>query len=643
MCVCVEVLCCVDKQGVLSWPSPNPDKVLFFSKHTQQACWKEKTTQVEVLSMSRGRGGNSRVVFDDLSWRRHTPSLRPMGLAMMLCGHSTLPVMLRLFDHLTQKARPQHLEAAPPWGVWELPRILGFCPSAQQVFQRRKSVAAYFLPTTPCYTQNLPPRPPLASRLPFPHLIALQVQHTLTGSECVFSYGSAELILAGCSEVWDGEELQPLTDADRKKVLDFYERSCVSGQCLTLSFKPLLDTQHTLHDTYPNEDTHLPPHLDSTCLELPPTHNLDSPELSGQVFLGAVSSVFGVRPVMVRLVSGLDSACIRLVYFSTEQEIKSKVFAEKMGLETGWNCHISLQSERSFPLDTPCPAEKGGGEEEEVCLLDEQRSVGGTGLRLDQEGACLMEDLNRAKLPRGIENVRPHLENIDNVPLLVPLFTDCTPQTVCEMVKVMQDYGEVVCCLGSSQNINNNNVFLQSDISICLEPLLPCCPVDGSPETPKETETPAPMRPPSPPPSSPSLSSLSSALCGLSCSLHLSTTNLTLIQLIRQARHTTAGIRKCFLFLLQCQLYLVLTQNKCVLSTSRLDVVGCSPVHRWSDPSPFFLGDVAMETWLLGGLWLPPLLCINEAIKLHEISLRVRYQKRQKLQFDTKLGMNSPF
>ncbi|XP_067115085.1 endoplasmic reticulum magnesium-transporting P-type ATPase-like [Osmerus mordax] len=642
----------------------------------------------------------------------------------MLCGHSTLPVMLRLFDHLTQKARPQHLEATPPWGVWELPRILGFCPSAQQVFQRRKSVAAYFLPTTPCSTQNMPPRPPLAGRLPFPHLIALQVQHTLTGSECVFSYGSAELILAGCSEVWDGEELQPLTDADRKKVLDFYERSCVSGQCLTLSFKPLLDTQHTLHDTHPNEDTHLHPHLDSTCLELPPTHNLDSPELSGQVFLGAVSSVFGARPVMVRLVSGLDSACIRLVYFSTEQEIKSKVFAEKMGLETGWNCHISLQSERSFPLDTPCPADKrrGGGEDEEVCLLDEQRSVGGDDLRLDQEGAYIMEDLNRAKLPRGIENVRPHLENIDNVPLLVPLFTDCTPQTVCEMVKVMQDYGEVVCCLGSSQNINNNNVFLQSDIS------------------------------------------LSSALCGLSCSLHLSPTNLTLIQLIRQARHTTAGIRKCFLFLLQCQLYLVLIQVlgcvcqlppplgttdilslSCfyfpILSLSLLGkpfdssimtlptgknlhglprktqrvfvvcflgrfglsvfillacftitlhglcvhaalrphtpcpqsylLVSCSNSSSWSpdwfglqsdglslaqhvtsfftlltarsDLSPFSLGDVAMETWLLGGLWLPPLLCINEAIKLHEIRLRVRYQKRQKLQFDTKLGMNSPF
>ena len=45
---------------------------------------------------------------------------------------------------------------------------------------------------------------------------------------------------------------------------------------------------------------------------------------------------------------------------------------------------------------------------------------------------------NRAKLPEGIENIRPHLENVDNVPLLVSLFTDCTPETTCEMIKIMQ-------------------------------------------------------------------------------------------------------------------------------------------------------------------------------------------------------------
>lgn len=37
MCLCgciyvFQVLCCVDKQGILSWPSPNPENILFFSK-----------------------------------------------------------------------------------------------------------------------------------------------------------------------------------------------------------------------------------------------------------------------------------------------------------------------------------------------------------------------------------------------------------------------------------------------------------------------------------------------------------------------------------------------------------------------------------------------------------------------------------
>ncbi len=50
---------------------------------------------------------------------------------------------------------------------------------------------------------------------------------------------------------------------------------------------------------------------------------------------------------------------------------------------------------------------------------------------------------NRAQLPRGIENIRPHLESMDNVPLLVSLFTDCTPESTAEMLKIMQEYGEV--------------------------------------------------------------------------------------------------------------------------------------------------------------------------------------------------------
>lgn len=80
---------------------------------------------------------------------------------------------------------------------------------------------------------------------------------------------------------------------------------------------------------------------------------------------------------------------------------------------------------------------------------------------------------NRAKLPRGIENIRPHLENVDDVPLLVSLFTDCSAEATREMLQIMQQYGEIVVCLGSSASNANCEIFLQADCSIAIEPLYP--------------------------------------------------------------------------------------------------------------------------------------------------------------------------
>uniref|UniRef100_A0A3B4DQM9 Cation-transporting P-type ATPase C-terminal domain-containing protein n=1 Tax=Pygocentrus nattereri TaxID=42514 RepID=A0A3B4DQM9_PYGNA len=807
----VTVLCCVDKQGILSWPSPNPEKILFFSKtsashETERVKQKEKDKDetgskelaqvftsltydiypspvhqtrplcsLEMLSLSVGRAhfDDTRVQFDDMQWQRHAPSLQPLGLAVQLLLSNPVVAarILHLSDHLTHAAllrtRPPCQPVRPPWGLYQLPGILGFSPSAQDPFQHRLSVGAYTLPTIPCSGEprEMVPPPVSMRRLPFSHLIALLVHHTHTGELHLFSYGSADVVLGACTEFWDGEDLQPLTDSDRKKVVDFYQRSCMAGQCVAMSFKPL---------TQPYD-----PEIDGMCVEMPlnqgvgtivPTCiNHDSLQ---QVFLGLVSSQYQARPDMIRLISGLDSACIRFVYFSNEEEVRSKVFAEKMGLETGWNCHISLQSE-CFPLDP---------ENIEV----PERAEGKTELknhwpRKDLSGLLLTTLTHKtncsvfwlclqAKLPKGIENVRPHLEHIDNVPLLVPLFTDCTSQTEYEMVCIMQEYGEVVCCLGSSQNINNNGIFLQSDISIALEPLAPTC---------TQSSSDAHQRPPHSQ-DSVSLAQLSSAICGLACTVQLHhQDNSTVIKLIKQARHITAGIRKCFLFLLQCQLSLVLIQilaSVCQLppplATSDVLFLSClyfpmlsvsllgkpsdssimkvptgknlrflpkktlrffmlcflvkfgltvciyltcfglvlhsfcleinhedeklchptallmysvqlctsvSHVHRsapmwkqsplsnqswcavvpifnvsitmgsrllWHDVMShhtFYISDVPMATWLLGIFWLIPLIFINEGIKLHEIRMRVRYQKRQKLQFDTKLGMNSPF
>lgn len=41
---------------------------------------------------------------------------------------------------------------------------------------------------------------------------------------------------------------------------------------------------------------------------------------------------------------------------------------------------------------------------------------------------------------------------------------------MCEMIKIMQEYGEVTCCLGSSANLRNSCLFLQSDIRSGRDP-----------------------------------------------------------------------------------------------------------------------------------------------------------------------------
>jgi hypothetical protein len=56
-----------------------------------------------------------------------------------------------------------------------------------------------------------------------------------------------------------------------------------------------------------------------------------------------------------------------------------------------------------------------------------------------------------------------------------------------------------------------------------------------------------------------------------------------------------------------------------------------------------WLKNPPLHVWLIWSLGLPTVLALNEVIKRQEIKVEVRYQKRQRLEFQTKLGINSPF
>ena len=83
---------------------------------------------------------------------------------------------------------------------------------------------------------------------------------------------------------------------------------------------------------------------------------------------------------------------------------RTKEIARQMGIDVAWNCAISLR-----PLHA--------GEDDPHRMVSNYADW----------------DIN-AKLPHGIDAVRRHLKEVDNVPLLVSLFTDVTKINTKEMV-----------------------------------------------------------------------------------------------------------------------------------------------------------------------------------------------------------------
>ena len=126
-------------------------------------------------------------------------------------------------------------------------------------------------------------------------------------------------------------------------------------------------------------------HTDSQSMML--KDKLISPEWSfvkNQVFLGVLGSLVVPRLLLKRMIDVLTVAGVRFVYFSPRNMRRQKELAIQLGLDVSWNCAISLR-----PLQS--------GED------DPHRMV----------SAYADWDVN-AKLPHGVEDVRKHLQEVDN-------------------------------------------------------------------------------------------------------------------------------------------------------------------------------------------------------------------------------------
>ena len=75
-------------------------------------------------------------------------------------------------------------------------------------------------------------------KFPFPHLVSVMVQQRSTGARQLISQGTTDIVLDSCVDCWSGNDLEPLTQELRKKILDFYQRASLSSFCTAFSYRP---------------------------------------------------------------------------------------------------------------------------------------------------------------------------------------------------------------------------------------------------------------------------------------------------------------------------------------------------------------------------------------------------------------------
>ncbi|PAV68175.1 hypothetical protein WR25_19341 isoform K [Diploscapter pachys] len=509
----------IDKKGILSLPEPSIRKVMFFkSKGTKEPDdGDDDSTIPEILNLSSIQVSDDEweLDFDESSWALHLPSLLPMAYNMVLnsCAHNS--DFARFLDHLSVVADsvPRTIATANRRCMCQLPIRIGFLqsPGGSPIPAALKNDGV----TMGVYARQ-PGDPPVSGIVK--HRTPLEMafctvqmdEHSLHSH--LSSQGTAKLILDACTHFWSGEKVMPLTVKERRLSIDFHRRHSMTGHCLALAYRPVFgqidqgligkyielpllgtlsssETVHLVHSQ--STDDLLQQNGINPAKVVTNSQDFINDVFTGQILCGLVALQYEAMPWATKLVELLDNACVRPVFFSKENELRSRVFAEKLGLEAGWNCHITLAEDEDkagkrkipameiFSCSTKSKISKLNGRfaksDALLANLDLESFARNSPTRrqslLTSDEDKVAPIPNKAQLPTGIDEVRPHLEAVDNVPLLVGLFTDCNTTSTLEMITIMQDYKEVVACIGSSLNSFNTQIHRKANLSISVDPL----------------------------------------------------------------------------------------------------------------------------------------------------------------------------
>jgi magnesium-transporting ATPase (P-type) len=568
----ISVLCFLDREGTLTEPFPSVDQI-YFPDRVLDVAWVE-----------------GRPLFEDRDWADYLPLLKPLGLAWMTLTHCDF----RKSDphrNLSSLHIYAHTKSSRQTCLCPLARLIGFqgppeyLSSIKEIF----TVAPYHTSLEPNDSSALAVIAPNLTHTPgaagtsnnFPdtklvpgvhpyaadlargsvHLVRSipdeefeipsvhsAILKDAQGNLQLVSTGSVESILDLCTEFWaSGLTLGTLSEELEQSIHEWYLNACMSDhQVVAYSYRPIMSSLDCLPQNDQSAYLELPYHnpkpvsgdelkdskntsvnpavINSVSNTYIPTlpgvpqrqrRKSDAPTsvnqihalLQNQIFLGLSAFAHEPKEDVCDVIEDVGLAGIRFVYFSPTNERQTKAFGDRLGLDTDWNSCILLSTPRD-PNASP--------------------------------GYVEMTDI-KAQLPRGPEAIRQHLREVDDIPLHVSLFAESSPKAVFDMIRIFQENGEVVCCLGSTLNHAHTPLFRAADIGVGIH-ALPIKPVGSRQFLPPLT--------------------LGAGLVTLPCSLVMppDTSLYALTQLIRESRRLGRSARQGFWLMAGTNCSLVLIQ-----------------------------------------------------------------------------------
>ncbi|RKP25346.1 hypothetical protein SYNPS1DRAFT_28921 [Syncephalis pseudoplumigaleata] len=388
------------------------------------------------------------VHFEDAAWQDYLPTLKPLGLNFILNGHCwPTPSEPPMGPHLQSRSatllppviRPISRQTCLCRAATEI----GFTPATTQKFKRRGELCAawdqradVYLAATEAYE-------------PQPSLMASIHEALGNGTFQLLSEGEPAMLLACCADYWDGQGLVPMNEEMLRRLMDFQQTAIINDlACIAFAYRPMMREELEGHARPVTQASNTIPFCtlgSPDQLAMSSNSNDDDttvPDmvqlLDRQIFLGYATLLLQPKADVREFIEDLGMSGIRFVYFSPLREQPSKAFGDRIGLDTDWNSCIILSSY--------------------------EEGVAGS------QGYIEQHDI-KARLPRGVEQVREHLKHVDDIPLHVSLFAECAPESNIGMMETFQAYGDIVCAMGSVLNDVNVPQFATANIAIGVEPL----------------------------------------------------------------------------------------------------------------------------------------------------------------------------